>query len=700
MIKMKSTTLIISALLALNVSHNANGEPENSTTSITETAPVNAPPSPDNNASYWGIDTKNIAKDIQPGDDFYRYVNKGWLDTAKIPQGMSGIESFTELKLKTEKQIDSIIKDAVAKNAAAGAPEQQVADLYASFIDIQGRNQRGFDLLKSELNDILASKDRSEIAAKMGGVGYAPLFGISATIDSGNPQHYILSLNQAGLGLVSRDYYLNKGEPFIGHRAAYLDYIEGVLTRAGLDNAKQRAKAIFDFETKIAKQHWSEAQRRDPVKRYNVMSKTKLLSYAPGFDWRAFIAASGYEGVDRLLVSENTAIKGMAAVFAKTPVDTLRDYVAFQYLNVHAEFLSQPWVDASFALFSRRLMGIPEPRALEQRAVEFVSGMLGPEVAKLYVERFFPAEYKAKTDEMVGFIRTSMQEHLQHLDWMDEPTRKEALAKLDSFGVQIAYPEKWRDLSSVKMTKDDVVGNLHQLVTWMRQDGRKKLDEPVRKWEWGYQPHQVNAFYSPDQNEIVFLAAILQPPFFDPKADPAVNFGAIGMVIGHEIGHGFDDQGRQSDGTGKLRNWWTKASTKNFNAKTERLVAQYNNYSPVPGVKLNGQLTLGENIGDMCGVAVAYSAYQKYAAAKYPDGKAPVLDGYTGNQRFFMGFAQLWRSISTDDAKRMLALTDVHSPGEFRTNGILTNFDPWYEAFGVTETNKLYTPKKDRISIW
>ena len=704
MIKMKKTTLLISALLALNVSHNANSEPEKSTPApAAETAPATTTPAStpaEANPNYWGIDTKKIAKDIQPGDDFYRYVNKGWLDTAKIPQGLPGIESFTELNLKTEKQIETIIKDAVAKNAAAGTPEQQVADLYASYTDIQGRNQRGFEMLKGELNDILASKDRSEIAGKMGRAGYAPLFYIGADIDAGNPQRYILTLFQAGLGLPSRDYYLNKGEPFIGHRAAYLDYIEGVLQRAGLDNTKQRAKAIFDFETKIAKQHWTPTQKRDPVKSYNVMSKDKLLTYAPGFDWTAFIAASGFGDINTLKVTENTAIKGMAALFAKTPVATLRDYVAFQYLNLHASLLSEAWADANFDLFSRRLMGIPEQRPLEQRAVQFVSGTLGNEVAKLYVERYFPAEYKAKTEEMVGFIRASMQEHLQQLDWMDEATRKEALTKLDSLSVQIGYPEKWRDLSPVKIAKDDLVGNIHQLVTWQRQNDRKKLDEPVRQWEWGNQPHEINAYYSPDRNAIVFLAAILQPPFFDPKADPAVNFGAIGAVIGHEVGHGFDDQGRQSDGTGKLRNWWTKASTENFNAKTKRLVAQYNKYSPIKGVHLNGQLTLGENIGDMCGVAVAYSAYQKYAAAKYPDGKPPVLDGYTGNQRFFMGFAQLWRNVMTDDVTRMYALTDPHSPGEFRTNGILTNFDPWYEAFGVTEKNKLYLPKKERISIW
>lgn len=561
MIKMKNTILIITAILALNVSHNASSEPEKTTTlpSTAETAPAITPTSADANSNYWGIDTKYIAKDIQPGDDFYRYVNKGWLDTAKIPQGMTSINSFTELQLATEKQIDTLIKDAIAKKAQEGTPEQQVADLYASYTDIQGRNQRGLDILKDELKAILASKDRNKIAGKMGRVGYPRLYNVSVGIDQGNPQHYILGLNQAGLGLPGRDYYLNKGEPFTGHRAAYLNYIEGVLQRAGLDNSKQRAKAIFDFETKIAQQQWTPTQQRDPVKTYNLMSKDKLFKYATGFDWTAFLKASGFDGVNNLVVFENTAIKAMAALFAKTPIETLRDYQAFQYLNFHAPMLSDPWVDVHFDLFYRRLLGIAQPRPLEQRAVEFVSGTLGEEVAKLYVERYFPAEYKAKTEEMVGFIRPSMQEHLQQLDWMDEATRKEALTKLASFGVQIGYPEKWRDFSSVKITKDDLVGNIHRLLTWLRQDERAKLDEPIRKWEWGHQPHEINAYYSPDRNEIVFLAAILQPPFFDTKADPAVNFGAIGAVIGHEIGHGFDDQGRQSDGTGKLRNWWTKA---------------------------------------------------------------------------------------------------------------------------------------------
>jgi len=387
-------------------------------------------------------------------------------------------------------------------------------------------------------------------------------------------------------------------------------------------------------------------------------------------------------------------------LFNKTPLNTLRDYLAFQYLNNYAELLSEEWSDAYFDLFSRRLQGIDQPRPLEERALVLVNTHLGEEMGKLYVERYFPAESKAKTEEMVGFIKQSMQQHLEQLDWMDDATRKSALAKLANFKTNIGYPDQWHDYSTMQISKNDLVANMLQISNWYRKDSRAKLDEPVRTWEWGHNPQEINAYYAPDRNQIVFLAGILQAPFFDPNADPAVNFGAIGMVIGHEIGHGFDDQGSQFDGEGKLRNWWSQTSAKNFKVKTDKLVTQYNAYTPLKGLHVNGQLTLGENIGDMSGVAVAYTAYQKYAAAKYPNGTPPVLDGYTGNQRFFMGYAQLWRTVWTDETLRMIVLTNPHSPGEYRVNGILTNFDPWYEAFGVKENDALFLPKKDRISIW
>ncbi len=651
-------------------------------------------------ASGWGVNTRYIDKAIQPGNDFYRYVNKGWLDTAKIPAGLPSMDSFAEVGLSAERQQETLIQDLQSKPLQPGSSEQHVVDLYRSFLDTQGRNQRGIEPLKAELGGILKAKDRGELAGRMGRIGYEPLFSLLPSVDWDNPSRYILGMEQAGLGLPSRDYYLNAGEPFVGYRAAYLAYIEGVLQRAGIDRAQQRAKAIFEFEVELAKRQWSPEQLRDLRKRYHVMVPRQLQAYAPGFDWTAFLKEYGYADVDRLQITTDTSIKDMAAVYSKTPLDTLRSYVAFHYLNNHSPFLSEAWEAAHFDLYSRRLLGIAEQRSLEKRGLEAVNSTVGEEMGKLYVARYFPPAYKAKTEEMVGYILQSMKDHLQKLEWMDEPTRKEALAKLSQFHVKIGYPERWHDYSSVNIAKDDLLGNVARLQQWSRNDAKAKLAEPVRTWEFGHNPQEVNAYYDPEQNEIAFLAAILQPPFFNPDADPAVNFGSIGTVIGHEIGHGFDDQGSVYDGTGKMRNWWTESSSQQFKQRTQRLVAQYNSYSPIPGLNVNGQLTLGENIGDLGGISMSYSAYQKYAAAKYPNAKPPILDGFTGNQRFFLGYAQLWRNHMTDEVTRMLVLTNAHSPGEFRTNGVVRNFDPWYEAFGVTESNKLYLPKSERVGIW
>lgn len=664
------------------------------------TAHPSAAESKATNPYGWGVQTQYVDKAIQPGNDFYRYVNKGWLDTAKIPAGMSMMDSFVTVTLSAEQQMETLIQELQGKPLQPGSSEQHVVDLYRSYLDTQGRNQRGIEPLKGELDGILKAKDRGELAGRMGRIGYEPLFGLLPIVDWDNPSRYILGVEQAGLGLPGRDYYLNAGEPFVGYRAAYLAYIEGVLQRAGIDQAPQRAKAIFEFEAQLAKPQWSPEQLRDMRKRYHVMDLRHLQAYAPGFDWKAFLKEYGYADVDRLQITTDTSIKDMAAVYSKAPLDTLRSYAAFHYLNNHAPFLSEAWEAAHFDLYSRRLLGIGEQRSLEKRALGAVNGTAGEEMAKLYVGRYFPPAYKAKTEEMVGYILQSMQEHLRTLAWMDEPTRKEALAKLAQFHVKIGYPERWHDYGSVSVAKDDLLGNVARFQQWTRNDARARLAGPVRTWEFEHNPQEVNAYYNPEQNEIVFLAAILQPPFFNPEADPAVNFGSIGTVIGHEIGHGFDDQGSVYDGTGKLRNWWTESSSQQFKERTQRLVAQYNTYSPIPGLNVNGQLTLGENIGDLGGISMSYGAYQKYVAAKYPNAEPPVLDGFTGNQRFFLGYAQLWRNHMTDEVTRMLVLTNAHSPGEFRTNGVVRNFDPWYEAFGVKETDALFLPKAERVSIW
>ena len=648
----------------------------------------------------WGVDLNNIGPGIQPGDDFYRYVNQGWLAKAKIPQGLSALTSFSAVTLSTEQQLETLIQDLLASKPAVGSPEQQVTDLYRSFMNVQGREALGFDSLKPELAGILKAKDRRELASRMAKVGYKPLFDIGSIIDWGQPDRYILVVDQSGLGMPSRDFYLTKGEPFASHRQAYLGYIEGVLQRAGITDAGPKAKAVFEFEVQLAKLRWSPEQLRDLPKSYHVLDVDQLPRYAPGFDWPAFLAGNGFGDVKRIQLFADAPIQGMAKLYGKTSLETLRAYVAYHYLNNHAPLLSKAWVDAHFDLFSRRLLGIAEQRPLEKQALDTTNRLLGEPLGKLYVERYFPKAYKAKMDEMVGFIVQAMKQRLEKLDWMDEPTRQEALKKLAGFHVKIGYPEKWHDYSTVKIDPKDVLGNSQRLAAWARADARAKLDEPVRTWEFSSTPQTVDAYYSPDRNEIVFLAALLQPPFFNADADPAVNFGSIGAAVGHEIGHGFDDQGRQFDGTGKMRNWWTEAARQKFQEKTRRLVAQYGQYSPIPGVRINGQLTLGENIGDMAGITTSYAAYQNYAAANYPGGQPPVLDGFTGNQRFFLGFGQLWRNITTDDEVRLLSLTNPHSPGEFRTNGVVRNFDPWYEAFGVKETDALFLPKAQRISIW
>jgi len=664
-------------------------------------APGRASAAPGTGAEFgkWGVETQYISPAIPPGDDFYRYVNEGWLKTARIPAGFPMEGAFVELMLRTDKQVQSIIEEVRSKPSAPGSPEQQIADMHASYMDMARRNALGCTMLLPEVQAIQKVTDRREFARRMGGIGYSSLVNCTPSIDPGNPARYILTIEQSGLGMPGRDYYLEKGKHYVELRAAYAKYIEGVLTRAGVKDARRKAAEILAFETKIAARQWSPEQSRDAVRNRHPMAVKELSGYAPGFDWPAFLGAAGYGGVERVDVNNDTAVKSLARLFAETPIGTLQAYSAYHYLDNHAPLLSDEWVDANFDMFSRRIGGVNEQRPLNERAVQFLNLIVGEQIGKLYVARYFPPESKAEIDKLVKFLRLAFRERLARVEWMDEATRTAAIAKLDAIASKIGYPEKWHDYSTVKVSRDDLVGNVHRFRDWARRDSQARLGEPVRKWEWEKQPQEINAYYSPTGAEIVFPAGILQPPFFDPKADPAVNFGAIGMVIGHEMGHGFDDQGSRYDATGALRNWWGESSRRNFEARAAMLVAQFDKYSPVPGVHVSGKLTLGENIGDLGGLAIAWSGYQKLVESDY-HGKAPVLDGFTGNQRFFLGYAQLWRSLATDDFLRKTTMTDPHSPGEFRINGSLRNFGPWYEAFGVKSNNKLNLAPEERVSIW
>lgn len=647
----------------------------------------------------WGVETRYINPQIMPGDDFYRYANDGWLKSATLPPGMPMNGSFVEVLLRTEEQLKTILNEILASSPQAGTPAQQLADMYTSYVSLEQRNAEGIRALQQELDTALTATSRSQIAAQMGKPGFSGIIGNTVDLDAGNPNRYVVQIVQSGIGLPGTEYYLKPEAPYGPILEEYEQYIKNSLQRAGIEKAAQHAKNIIALETRIARAQWPVEKLRDAVSNYHLMSRRELLAYAPGFDWQAYFKAAGYESADQIVVRSNTAIKAIAAIFSETSLDTLRTYTAFHYLNGYAPMLSEPWADAHFELFSRKLRGVQQQRELDKRGLEFVNSTLGELMGRLYSERYFPAKSKAEISKLVNFLLSAMRERLQQNTWMDESTRKAALVKLDQFNTKIGYPDQWHDFSSLQIAPDSLVRNMQQILQWHQKDAIARLKEPVRRWEWAMTPQTINAYYSSVSNEIVFPAAILQPPFFDPAADPAVNFGAIGMVIGHEISHGFDDQGSRFDGTGKLKNWWTDQARSEFESRAQKLVQQFNNFKPLPDAHVNGQLTLGENIGDSGGVSVAWSGWQQYAKTHYGS-DVPVLDGFSGDQRFFLGYAQLWRNIMADGYLRQILLTNPHSPGEFRINGNLQNFTPWYDTYHVKKGDALYLNPDQRVRIW
>lgn len=648
----------------------------------------------------FGVETQHISDTVDPGDDFFTYVNEGWLETAELPQGFSSLGAFTELYLEAEERVNGIIRDAAAAGGQPGTPEYQIGALYAAYMDTDRIEELGLSPLQDEIDQVMQSQTHEDIARWMGRPIHQSIVGLGVTIDPGNPERYVISTGQNGLGLPDRDYYLNEDEPFPGHREAYVDYITDTLDRAGFDNARQRAEDIMALETAIAQVHWTRAERRDRIRNYNLMTVEELANdYAPQFPWMPFLEELGVADQEEIIVNTDEAVQAEAQLFAETPVETWRNYLVFHFINSQAGLLSSEWDEARFAFFGTRLNGTEEQRERDRRAIQYVNGSVGELIGQVYVDRYFPPEYKAQMEELVGYLREAFADRLQTLEWMDDETREEAFAKLEAFLPKIGYPDVWRDYASLEVSDDDLIGNARRVGQWFWEDSRSRLGGPVREWEWFMSPQTVNAYYSSQRNEIVFPAAILQAPFFDPYADPAVNFGGIGAVIGHEMGHGFDDQGSRSDGTGLQRNWWTDASRAAFEERTGALGAQYAQFSPLEGMNVNPDLTMGENIGDLGGLSIAHHAYQLYLD-DHSGGEAPVIDGYTGDQRFFFAWAQVWRNIRTDESLRNQIVTDPHSPAQYRVNGVVRNMDAWYDAFGVTEDDALYLAPEDRVSIW
>ncbi len=590
----------------------------------------------------------------------------------------------------------AVLEQAAAKPAPTGS-EAQIAAFYKAFMDEARVEALDAKPLAPDLGAIKAATTRAQLAALMGKATthyYGSFFSLATGADAKAPGRYAVYTDQEALGLPDRDYYLKPD--FAPQKAKYEAYVAQMLTIAGWPNAQAEAKNIVAMETKIAEVSWTRAEQRDPVKGYHAMSPAELAKAAPGFAWQPFLQAGGLSGVNRLIVGEDTAFPKIAAIFAATPVSTLQAWQAFNLIDNSAPFLSKRFVDANFEFRAKTLSGQPEQRPRWKRAANTLNAQIGEAVGQLYVAAYFPPESKARMESLVNDLRVAMKARIERLTWMSPETKVKALGKLAQFGVKIGYPVKWRDYSSLSVTADDLYGDVvrsHEF-EWRRQ--LKRLNGPVDRDEWGLTPQTVNAYYSPTHNEIVFPAAILQAPFFDPTADPAVNFGGIGGVIGHEMTHGFDDSGRQFAGDGSLSDWWTKGDAAKFVVQTKRLGDQYSAFEPAPGIHVNGDLTMGENIADLGGVLLALDAYHLSLKGQ----PAPVLDGVSGDQRVFLGWAQVWRGASREDALKRQLVSDPHSPPHERVDGPMRNVDAWYEAFSVKPGDPLYIPPEQRVRIW
>jgi predicted metalloendopeptidase len=649
-----------------------------------------------------GIETQYIDPGVRAQDDFFTHLNGKWLKTTEIPSDKSSWGTFAKLRDDTQPQLRGLIEaDAKDPHKKAGTDTQKIGDLYASFMNEQRLESLGYKPLTGELQRIRALRDKKAVPgliAHLSQIGVATPYSIRVAQDARASTKYAAYISQGGLGMPDRDYYLKKDDKRMAEtRAKYEQHVAKMLALAGEKNPEAQAKAIVAFETELAQAQWTKVELRDPVKRYNKVEVAKLGELTPGYDWKAALAAAGIANKsDYVIVSQPSYLTGFNQILAKTDLASLQSYFKWQLLREYAPYLSKAFVDENFAFYGTAITGVTENRPRWKIGVSTVEGALGEAIGRQYVEKYFPAERKARMQELVKNLLAAYKESIDTLDWMGPETKKEAQAKLARFTPKIGYPNKWRDYSKLTIRQDDLAGNVMRASTFAYNRNINKLGKPVDREEWGMTPQTINAYYNSTMNEIVFPAAILQPPFFDMRADDAVNYGAIGAVIGHEIGHGFDDKGSQSDGDGNLRNWWTDEDRAKFKAKTDMLVAQYNSYSPVPGYNVNGELTLGENIGDNSGLAIAYKAYKISLHGK----PAPVIDGLTGDQRFFMGFGQVWRMKMRDEQQIALVKTDPHSPGQFRANGTMKNQAAFYEAFGVKEGDKMYLAPKDRVTIW
>ena len=639
----------------------------------------------------FGFDTAGMDKSVAPGDDFFSYANGTWVKNTPIPPDKARYGLFDVLQDLSTTRTRGIIEE------QAKDPNSRIGAAYESFMDEAVVEAKGLTPFKPWLDQVTAIRSKSELpklysaADRLGiDIPYRMFVGQ----DRKASDQYALNVSQGGLGMPDRDYYLSTDPKQVETRAKYLQHLTNMLTLAGEPNAAARAKAILAFETRVAQVQWTRAESRDANKTYNKMSLAEVRKFAPGFDFPSLVKDDG-ANVDSVIIAQPSAFKGIAALIGRAPLSVVRDQLLVRSLDSYADYLPKAFDQESFAFYGTTLSGTPQQEPRWKRAVNFTVGTMGDDVSRLYVAKYFPPETKAAADRLVHNLIAAMDRRIDRLDWMSAETRAKAHAKLAAFTPEIGYPSKWRDMSALAIDRNDLLGNAMRSAQFEYDYQIGKLGGAVRRWEWGMRPMTINAYSSPTMVEIVFPAAILQPPFFDPNADDAVNYGGIGAVIGHEMSHQFDDQGAKYDLHGNLVDWWTPADAQNFQSRLDQYERQINSYEPLPGMHVNGKLTMGENVADLAGVTVAHDAYIASLGGKAP----PVIDGFTADQRFYLGWAQVWRCNTREAAMRQRLLTDPHSPCSVRTD-VVRNMDPWYSAFGVQPGQKLYLAPADRVRIW
>ena len=660
----------------------------------TEEAPVAEP-----QGLISGVTSEHMDPSVRPGDDFFSYVNGKWIAETEIPADRGSYGGFTLLHEESQEHVQAIIEESATGDFAHGTDEQKVGDLYKSYMDMDARNARGIEPLASEFEKIESIDSYDDVAVYMAAANkrsYDMPFGLGQSADYKDPTTYMIYAAQSGLGLPDREYYLKDDEQSLELREQYVAHIEKMFDLAGLPDGAEAAATIMALEHRMAEQHMRKEDTRDRVALYKKIPVGELNDLMPKFNWEGYLAEAGLQDLDGLVVMMRDHMRALDDIIEDTSLDVWKTYLTWAILNSTANRLTADLDKQNFEFYGKALSGREEQQEMWRRGVSVVNGNLGEGGGKVYVGKHFPPEAKERMLELVGNLINAYEVSIKNLDWMTEETKKEALDKLSKFTPKIGYPDVWRDYSALDIEVEDLFGNMERAALAEHDRAIQRHGGPVDRTEWGMTPQTVNAYYNPPLNEIVFPAAILQPPFFNLEADDAVNYGAIGAVIGHEIGHGFDDAGSTFDGDGVLRNWWTDEDKAEFEKRTSKLVEQYSAFAPFDDLNVNGEFTLGENIGDLGGISIGLLAYKMSLNGE----ESPVIDGLTGVQRVFLGYGAVWRNKYRDKTMRLLIGTDPHSPSMYRANGAVRNVPEFYEAFDISETDALYLAPEDRVKIW